>query len=476
MRLPLFSFSIASLATLTFGLVAACGGSDGGDGAPDPNATDGGGGGFVVPDGGPQNCTGQSCQKVDCEGGKTTSLSGKVYDPAGKVPLYNAIVYVPNDPGKVADFPEGASCERCGTITGSPIVSTLTDAKGDFKLEGVPAGKIKVVVQIGKWRRMVDVEAKACADTKLTVDQSRLPKKRSEGSIPRIALTTGAEDPLECLLRKMGVDDSEFGVAGGEERVHLFEGGGYDANTAASSFAKGGAFPKAQALWSTTEALKKYDLVLMSCEGKYNTEPEAARTALGAYLDLGGRVFASHFHVNWFGLGPAPLQSLADWGPAIPRKPPASPTAATVNTGFPKGQALKDWLGASGALSGDGTFSLVNARHDVDEVKAGAQSWVSVVNENELGADNKPMVASQYFTFNTPVGAEEAKQCGRGVFSDLHVSSGADANGKTDTAGKPFPSGCEKGELSPQERALEFMLFDLSSCVQSDKTAPSGPR
>jgi hypothetical protein len=42
-------------------------------------------------------------------------------------------------------------------------------------------------------------------------------------------------------------------------------------------------------------------------------------------------------------------------------------------------------------------------------------------------------------------------------------------------SGNEFPVACKQGELSPQEKALEFMFFDLTACVSPDNLPPPKP-
>ena len=432
---------------------------------------------------GPDGCTNLECNQAQCDAsGQTTTVRGTVYDPAGKVPLYNVVVYVPNAP--LDPLPStGATCDSCGgTISGSPIVTALTDSKGHFVLTNVPAGtNVPLVMQLGKWRRQVTIPSvPACADTNLTDPQlTRLPRNQNEGSIPRIAITTGGADPLECLLRKVGLDDSEFGTAGGAGRVHLYAGGGVTVTTGDASVSQlgssvfepslngGAAFAQATSLWGDSATLEQYDLVLMACEGELNeaSKPASARQALYDYENAGGRVFASHWHRFWFSDGPAPVPSVGTWMDTLDPAAPGATATGTVDTSFPKGQALEDWLVNVGASTVRGQLPIKDSKDNVSATNpAEAQQWITMPNPN---ANNQTAV--EYMTFNTPVGQPAAAQCGRVVYSDLHVSSG-------DQTGQPFPAGCVTTDLSPQEKALEFMLFDLSSCVQSDSTAPVVPK
>ena len=138
---------------------------------------------------------------------------------------------------------------------------------------------------------------------------------------------------------------------------------------------------------------------------------------------------------------------------------------ATIDTSFPKGVALRDWLVSNGSKT-PGTVSISEPRHNLDApVTAGqAQGWLTMPNPLDAGT----IIATEYMSFNTPLGVPEKQQCGRAVFSDLHVGS--------DTPGLDYPLGCTSVGLTEQEKILEFMLFDLSACISDDRTPPPPPK
>jgi hypothetical protein len=418
-------------------------------------------------------CEGLECDVEKCATGSTT-LSGTVFAPEGTLPLYNVLVYVPN--AELEPIAEGASCVQCDAVpSGKPITSTLTDTQGHFKLENVPTGeKIPLVIQIGKWRRQVTIPTVVgCTDNVITdPERTRLPRNQAEGNLPRMALTTGSLDALECLLRKIGLDDSEFTTDTGNGRVHLYQGGQTrDPGAGAFNEAFGGAtFPNATTLWSDPAKMQTYDMLILSCEGAGNSDKTAYIPNLETYGNLGGRVFLDHMHFSWLQSGSAAFSGTATYigvGEDFPLT-----TTALIDTSFPKGNALADWLVTVGATPTRGQMTLYEGQHSVTAVTPPTQRWIYVEkNPNEMD-----LPGIQYMTFNTPVGTPVEQQCGRVVFTDIHVR-GVPEGTDPDVSGPetPFPDGCTTEPLTPQAKALVFMFFDLSSCVQPDEEPPVPP-
>jgi len=426
---------------------------------------------FLRPGESPPGCSGLQCQQKGCAGGASTTISGKVYDPAGNNPLYNIVVYVPNAP--LQPMPQGTTCNACESLfSGSPIAVAQTDASGSFTLQNAPEGdNIPLVVQVGKWRKQFTIpRVDSCQDNPQPDKSLRLPRNRKEGDLPNIAISTGEADTLECLLRRIGVDASEYTPgAPGEGRVHIFQGAPNDGRNAPNT--RPAAPRSAATLWTSQQSLMPYDILLLSCEGRETNGLN--RQALHDYASAGGRVFASHFHYAWFHQGPYADENLATWSTGSNSLGDIDGDIVTTlsnGAAFPKGQALATWLGNVGALT-NAKLPIEEARHnaDVSASNTPSQPWILADEDSDAPG------AAQYFSFNTPTDTPSGPDqtigaCGRVVFSDLHVGAASGDNG-----GKTVPTGCSDGPLSPQEAALEFMLFDLSSCVTPDDMPPVPP-
>ena len=419
-----------------------------------------------------------ACNIRDCGAQSKTTVTAKVYDPAGKNPLYNVVAYVPNE--AVSPIATGATCETCNTpVSGKPIASALTNAQGEFTMQDVPVGtNVPLVLQIGKWRRQIVLpEVKACqANVFDDPNLFRLPRNQAEGNIPKIAIAAGDADRLQCLFRRIGVDASEFTNPDGAGAINIYnqpsdpdKGGGYDNGTV---------YPQAVPLWEDLSQMMKYDIVMLACAGVNSaTNPfnssnyitPAAKNVMVQYVNGGGRVMAEHYHWAWIRtftddkLPPvaSPFGEVASWIEPISTSAIGTTINTRIETSFPKGQAMADWLLAVGATPTAGTLMLTG------EVKPTAldvtppnptvsQRWIY-----EPGTGTSAL-RTHYFSFNAPIANAPEQQCGRFVYTGLHVTT-SDTT-KADSKTK-FPSCCQIRDLLPQEKALEFMVFDLSSCV-----------
>jgi hypothetical protein len=428
-------------------------------------------------------------QTGTCSNGSSTTISGKIYDPAGKNPLYGVVAYVPSKP--VLPFKDGPACQSCNSLyTGSPAAAAVTDASGHFVMQNAPSGKnVPLVIQLGKWRKQLTVSTvTACQDNPQPDKSLKLPNNHHVGDIPSIAISTGGADTLECLLLRMGVDAAEYvpgtSTAG---RIHIFQGSGAGGftlpfmipgvnlgnigapNTSPAAPASSGA------LWTSDSAMSLYDIVMLSCEG--NETSNMNQQVLFDYAKAGGRVFASHFHYAWFNkTGPffAFTPAIASWVTGAQDIGDINGIIETTLAGgaaFPKGVAMKQWLGNVGALGVSGApageLHIVQARHNANVTAANTPSTSWIVPDPSA---MQPAGASQYFSFNTPLGASVENTCGRVVYSDLHVGGAS-----KDNPSMPVPQECDTSDLTPQEKALEFMLFDISACIVPDNTTPPPP-
>jgi len=412
--------------------------------------------------------------------GCPTTLSGTAFDPSGTLPLYNVVVYVPSE--TLAPIAQGAGCDTCnGNFSGRPVAAAVTDPAGNFtiQLDEVPrVAALPLVIQVGKWRRQITVSnIAACSANSVANGEARLPRNRSEGNLPQIAITRGGSDALDCLFRKIGVSDSEFVPAGGNGSVHLYASphGSAEDFPEMAQFADGTPIPPPEQLFSNLDVMMTYDAVFLGCEGggrgTFEDPPPAGHgygptefTNVQTYADRGGRVFGTHYHNYWvrpdkFDYALPPYPAVATF--ASEQHGFDALVAGEVNASFPKGAALRDWLVNVGGSMTPGQVMINDGEHTVDAViPSVSTAWITA-DDPDGHAD-----VVQCFSFTTPVGQAE---CGRMVFSDLHFTTGDADPGK-----KPFPVGCSSSELSPEDKALTYMLFDLSSCVQPD-TAPVVP-
>ena len=503
-----------------------------------------------------EDCT--ACAGVpDCsKAAQVTKLTGRVITPGkddanalNQLGVPNAFVYIlrTNDladlPAITSGIPDGGtSCDRCEDQDLGPVlVGALTDATGAFTLEGnIPVGmEFTLVVKAGRFRRAIKYtvpETAACMTTTLPTalpdNPTRLPRAMDDGiavNIPRIAVSTGAADGMECVLYKMGIAGTEFvnpgadGMAAG--RVHLYRGGaaptgvgtggmggmggtggvagasgggaGGAGGTAGGKGGKGGGplpgagpsgariddeTPHDRQLYNQLPRLQSYDIVIADCEGggydQAGTDRRDSGDNVREYVNRGGRLFASHLEFTWLqDNGTAPfdaadpiatgLANAAQWAAGTDLM--STMETGGVSLARPQASAriqnFADWMVNEGVtMAGVNTFEIIDPRSQVAALGPTAEEFVYEP-ENPTHQDRV-----EQFSVNTPVGATDEAVCGRVAYSGFHVA--ASTPGATDpNANVIFPAHC-MGDLTPQEKVLLYMLFDLNACVGETPPPP----
>ena len=466
---------------------------------------------------GPTECVAQGgatcdvCDAIpDCsDEAQPTVLRGRVITPGrddadvgNQVGVPNAVVAIlaTSDPETLPPIPAGlppgeTSCSRCedqAEFLGPFLTGALTDATGHFELEAdIPVGtEIVLVTMAGKFRRAEVIELSeeaACTTTDLPVElggeasnPTRLPRSMDDEGfgihIPRIVVTTGRVDAMECVLEKIGLDHGEFGNPGSDARVHLYlgqlgEGLRIDGDT-----------PPDTDLYSDLSALESYDIYISDCQGNNFDDDFELRDAHGDniidYVNRGGRMFASHLSFTWLhGNGELafdpenPLATgLAD-AAEFNESLIASPDSGTGVISFDSPNAdptritqFALWMDNEGVTSGEPyEFPILEPRPQALELGPHTQEYVHC---NSSDCDD----SAQQFAFDTPYGAPADDACGRVAFSAFHVASGGSYIDGT------FPDDCLGGDLTDQEKVLLFMLFDLAACVGDPLPPECTPR
>jgi hypothetical protein len=405
-------------------------------------------------------CMGQACLRMDCGAGKPrTSVSGRVMAPNGIDPVYQANVYVPYS---IPAMTTGVRCELCNDpLGGQPITSTVTAVDGSFTLPDIPVtANVPIVIQKGRFRRVAHVTPTACQDNPLTVDQARLPKNQTEGDLPRMAVGTGNWDQIECVLRSIGIDDAEFTDPSGMGSVHLYRNGS-DGTAAGSDTQFAG-------LLGDLTRLDGYNLVFVNCTSNLwmgLANKTVAALNLYDYVNGGGRLYVTDWAYDY-------MEQVTQFAPYIffegggdmtsPQPLHAAAIASDVQD-FPAtvtDPQLAQWLHLVSASGIDNmnrvTITDLLADWALAHSTAGdtgmyaSQTWV----HGTTNGGDRPLTVT--FDYNA---------CGKVLYSSYHTRSPGGANGTTATM--PFPMYCKSTAQSmlPQEKILEYLLLELSSCI-----------
>ena len=320
----------------------------------------------------------------------TTTITGKVYDPAGANALYNVMVYIPGGPNGDAELPpitEGVSCQTCASVVLSPMVSTLTNDEGRVRAEGRARRQ-------GRSGRHPGRQVAPQAEVRRHEERARRTRFRIASSAfrrtaPKATCRTSRSPPAAAMR-------SSASSAASASTTRSSSPARAPRVTSTCSTAPAATFPGApEAGGSTADPLggelwndigEDVEVTTWSCSPASAARPTTnkggdvgaagtrnARQAMWDYANAGGKIFATHYHYTWFKNSPQQdWQQVANW-----KAQGGGSGAYDVDQTFPKGASFADWLVNVNASSSKGTIQLTDVTDSLSNVNAPAQSWIA---------------------------------------------------------------------------------------------------
>ncbi len=427
------------LSVLVVLLLAACGGSE-------FSAGDGAGYEFGWT-GNPES--GVNPQRPSCPG-QESEITGKVLAPNATDPVPGASVFIPAQVPEL--FPPDVTCEVCGTFGGSTNLWYTTSATdGAFKLTSVCPGKRPLVLQNGRFRRLIYVDVPEKGSVALTAEQTRLPKRAKEfelaDAVPKIAVATGDYDKMECVLRKIGLQDGAFDL--------------YEDATVLTSPTK---LPTFQSLVSDLARMKTYNIIFINCTANtFEAElkkPEV-RQNITTYMQSGGRFYVTDWSYDWIEQVEA-FSPFIDFEPGASAGSPEAQNAGALGAdglkirASIKDDALASWLKLfPNAIDASKTSPIEYFLIDwviISSIAKDVKLWVEGPIKSRDGSIQGVRPLTLTFNF---------KNCGKILYSSYHTEGRED-----EILPLAYPAYCSGASASPQDRILEYLIFDIANCVK----------
>jgi hypothetical protein len=317
---------------------------------------------------------------------------------------------------------------------------------------------------MGRFRRQSTINVTACQANVAPPGSVTLPgKSASNDDIPKIAVATGTRDQLDVVLTAMGLD-SKVGFDCFEGRVK-----NSSLSTLMTPCGQRGNLTYVEDLLADETKLESYNLVFLSCvPGKFKsltaTQQMTITNNLKTWTQKGGRLFVTDNSYDYlaqafpmdvtFANGGDATVDNANVGVGGTTSAPAS-YAGKIND-----PTLAAWLAIVGAVtSGSTTLTLTGYLNKWSVVASVPMSTVDVVDATNAEAypsttSSTPGAAATYpQSIKFDVNDAGGNACGRAIYTSYHTldatTSGVDPNIM----------------LSPQERILEYLMFEAGACV-----------